>query len=948
MKSFIENLADQINKESCTGNELCVVFPNRRAGLFLKRKLIPKDGKPRWAPQIMSIEDFVFSSSRLKEPDNVTLLATLYNAHCNINQNPVSFDSFMSWGTEILRDFEEIDQYLSDTDSLFHYIRDAKEIELWEPGKTPTEFESNYIRFYESLADHYDQLKKMLLEKNSAYQGLACRLLAEEPEKYLNKTPWKKIIFAGFNALTPAQLVMLKYLVKENKAEIIFDADAYYIENPVMEAGLFLRKYRSDKSLGDFKNITNDFLRKDRNIYSIGIPGNTGQARVAGSILSMIPPEKHHTTAVVLADESMLLPLLNSLPEELSKFNVTMGFPLSHAPLYALIDSIFQLHVNALNDNSTKPAFYHADVTRLLQNNYLHRIFDSSHAKRLTNAIKKNNYSYISLTEIISLVKSINNSDDTSRNTVPESIANNEEEEKIIKLTDILFAGQQSAVSLLDTIGRILEMLKVGFSKEETTATDSEVLYCLYEKIIGLKGCLTGEDIHIESLLTLFNFFREIAMSTKVPFYGEPLQGIQVMGMLETRVLDFENVVLVSVNEDILPSAKSNKSFIPFDIRLQHGLPTHHERQAVFAYHFYHLLQRCDNAWLVYNEDDNKLGGGEKSRLIQQLEWELPLNGLEVRKLHYSESAGSIAARPIIISKDASVMNRLYEKAAKGFSFSSLKKYINCPLSFYYSYILGLEETEEVEEDISARTMGTILHAVLQDLYESKVGHTQDAQILETALGQIDTLMHHKTKKYLPALKIDSGRNLLFIKVAETWLRRFLEDELKGIITNDSPVIAGIEYTVTRKLAIEVPGLTTIEVYLYGLIDRMDIHDGFLRLIDYKTGKVEDKDLKVETADDLFDPEKSMDKQLQLSFYKYIAIADPITNGREIKPGIISFRSLGKGFMPLNSNVPTADFESHLKSLLAEIFNPAQTFEQTEIKHCKFCNFKQICNRIIS
>lgn len=948
MKSFIKSLADQINQESFSGNELCIVFPNRRAGLFLKRMLIPNDGKPRWAPQIMSIEDFVFSSCRLKEPDNVTLLATLYKAHCSINQNPVSFDSFMSWGTEILRDFEEVDQYLSDTNGLFHYIRDAKEIELWEPGKNPTEFESNYIRFYESLADHYNQLKALLLEKDSAYQGLACRLMAEEPEKFLNNTPWKKIIFAGFNALTPAQLVILKYLVEKNKAEIIFDADNYYLENPLMEAGMFLRKYRSDKGLGEFKNVTDEFLRKDRNIFSIGIPGNTGQARIAGSILSMIPPEKHHTTAVVLADESMLLPLLNSLPEELSKFNVTMGFPLSHAPLYALVDSIFQLHVNALNGSTSKPSFYHADVTKLFQNNYLQRIIGSLHAKRLITVITKNNYSYISLTEINYLIECFINTGDESRNISQEDSAINQEEDKIIKLTNILFAGQQSAVSLLDTIVQILEQIKISYSIEEITATDSEVLYCLYDKINGLKNCLTREDIHIESLLTLFNFFREIAMSTKVPFYGEPLQGIQVMGMLETRVLDFENVILISVNEDILPSAKSNKSFIPFDIRLQYGLPTHHEGQAVFAYHFYHLLQRCDNAWLVYNEDDNKLGGGEKSRLIQQLEWELPRKGLEVKSLHFSESAGSIIARPIEISKDASVMNRLYEKASKGFSFSSLKKYINCPLSFYYSYILGLEETEEVEEDISARTMGTILHAVLQDLYDPKVGHSQDAQILETALRQIDTLIVHKTKEYLPALKIDSGRNLLFIKVAETWLRRFLEDELKEITASYPPVIAGIEYTVTRKLAIEVPGLSPIEVKLYGLIDRMDITDGFLRLIDYKTGKVEDKDLKVETADDLFDSEKAMDKQLQLSFYKYIALADPIATGREIKPGIISFRSLGKGFMALNSNVNTADFEFHLKSLLTEIFNPSLTFEQADIKHCRFCNFKQVCNRIIS
>ncbi len=947
MKSFIDTLADHINEESYKGNELCIVFPNRRAGLFLKRKLIPTNGKPRWMPQILSIEDFVFSISKLKEVDNVTLLATLYKAHCIINSNPVSFDNFMSWGTEILRDFEEVDQYLSDAGSLFHYISEAKEIDVWEPGKAQTEFESNYIRFFESLADHYINLKEMLLAKSSAYQGLACRIIAENPFHYLNSIPWKKVIFAGFNALTPAQIIMLKYLVKENKAEIIFDAEEYYLSNPLMEAGLFLRKYQSDKGLGDFKNVTNEFIRKDRNVYTVGIPGNTGQARIAGKILSSIPEDQHHNTAVVLADESMLLPLLNSLPTELNKFNVTMGYPLPQAPLYALADSIFQLHVNAIYGSSGIPSFYHGDVTRALKNNFLTRIIDSSIIKSLINAIKKNNYSYITLSEITALEEAYKQTPDQNNEVSVDENASNILRDETLLVLNILFAKQSSAVSLLSSISRILELLRKTYINEENASTDTEVLYCLYDKIKKLEVCLVSEEIHIESLLTLHNFFREIANGTKVPFYGEPLQGIQIMGMLETRVLDFENIILISVNEDILPSSKSNKSFIPFDIRLQFGLPTHHERQAVFAYHFYHLLQRCNKAWLVYNEDDNKLGGGEKSRLIQQLEWELPSRGLAIKNLNFSENRGSNTAKPIVIRKDESILQRLHEKVSRGISFSSLKKYINCPLSFYYSYVLGLEETEEVEEDISARSIGTILHAILQDLYEPKVGKTQDEMTLLSALKQVESLVAVKTRFHLPELKIDSGRNLLFIKVAETWLRRFLEDELKGIKAASAPVIAGIEYKVIRELSIDVSGLPQVVVSLYGMIDRIDIYKGNLRLIDYKTGKVDDRDLKVESADDLFDPERSMDKQLQLSFYKYIIQSDPISNGIEIMPGIISFRSLGKGFMSLNSNVSTSDFESCLKSLLKEIFNPSIDFYQMDIKHCKFCSYKQICNRTI-
>jgi ATP-dependent helicase/nuclease subunit B len=735
MKVFIDKIAELINEQKIPDNELCIVFPNRRAGLFLKRKLIPTDGKPRWVPQIISVEDFVFSVSRLKEPDNVTLLAMLYQAHCSFNPEAVSFDSFLSWGSQILRDFEEVDQYMVNATKLFHYIRDAKEIDLWKPGETPTEFESNYITFFESLADHYHKLNEILQRNNSAYQGIATRRIAENPEQYLDNLPWTKVIFAGFNALTPAQLLVIKYLVKKGKAEIVFDSDSYYMENPAMEAGLFMRKYMDDSDLGKFKQVTSEFIDPQRNIYSCGIPGRTGQARIAGRILQSIPIEKHHNTAVVLADESLLLPLLNALPAELSKFNVTMGFPLVQAPLYSLVDSLFKLHINASNNASANPSFYHKDVTSVLQNSYLHSIIDKTLSDRLIRDIKKNNYSYISLKEIYSLVKQ------TKSDTL-----------------DLIFSANNSTGTLLDTIGSVLEHLKEVFTSKANTGTDIEVLFSIYDKISSLDQCLKEQNIQIESLSTLYSFFREIASTAKVPFYGEPLEGIQIMGMLETRVLDFENVILLSLNEDILPSAKSNRSFIPFDIRVQSGLPTHSERQAVFAYHFYRLIQRCNNAWLVYNEDGDVLGGGEKSRYLSQLEWELPRNGMLVKKLTLPEASNMGISAPISIPKVPEVMKVLYEKAEKGFSFSSIKKYINCSLSFYFSYVLKLEETEEVEEEISAQTMGTILHAILQDLYEGAMGTKMKQEVLENAIDQIPALVAGKTGKYFPELRIDSGK----------------------------------------------------------------------------------------------------------------------------------------------------------------------------------------------
>lgn len=923
MKSFIQHLADIINNQPFSGSELCIVFPNRRAGLFLRRSLVATEGKPIWAPDIISIEDFTFMISGLAEPDNITLLANLYKVHCQVAENEVSFDNFLSWGTEILRDFEEIDHYMIDSSSLFSYLKEAKQIDVWQPGEELTNLQKNYLAFYESLSDHYYKLKELLLEKKFAYQGLAGREIAENKETYLSNLPWRKIIFAGFNALSTSQIEILKYLVKNNKAEIIWDTDQYYMDDPRQEAGLFLREYKLNKEFGDFNHIKGDFLNPDRNIFTCGIPGKIGQARIAGSIVNNLPLDKHQNTAIVLADESMLLPVLNSLPNHLDKFNVTMGFPLIQAPLYSLVDGIFQLHLNSLNGSSSLPSFYHQDIISLFQNNYLHKLIDSSVAATLVEKVKKRNYSFINFPEMEALV-------------APNDLSS----------ISMLFEKVTGTVDMLTKVATAIVTLKERMLEDERSSADNEILYSLHQKIHELIKCLNSENIIIESLSTLYNFFREIAMGTRVPFYGEPLQGIQVMGMLETRVLDFENVILISANEDILPSAKSNKSFIPFDVRRSFGLPTHVERQAVFSYHFYRLLQRNVNTWLIYNDSGNTLGGGEKSRFIKQLEWELPSKGIMIKpvKVTTTKEVENVPMN-IEIKKTPDILRKLEEKAKKGFSFSALKQYINCPLSFYFSYVLNIKETEEVEETISVRTMGTLIHAVLEELYKGFINTVPDVNKLELAATNAEVLILQKIKDQLPALKMDSGKNLLFLKVGETWLRRYLKDEIRDIKNGDSPLIIGLETELSRKLLVTIDDATEIEVKLDGKIDRIDSKNGTIRLIDYKTGSVKNTDLVVKTLDSMFEAKNGFDKKLQLSIYRYIAQGNEQFNNMLIDPGIISFKELKLGFQALNTPVTDAEFEEALKDLIVKIFHPDINFIQSEVENCKYCNYTQICHR---
>ncbi len=841
MQTFIDQIVENINSCGIPEYENCIVVPNRRAGLFLKQRLIPVNQQPRWLPSIETIEDFVFNTSNLTEPDNITLLALLYKAHCRGNNNAMSFDNFLGWGSEILRDFEEVDQYLADPEKLFEYVKDAREIDIWTPGESMTPFEKSYLEFYRSLGSLYSNFKNDLLERKYAYQGLATRIISENPDKYLARLNYKKIIFAGLNAITPAQLKIIRYLIKESNTEIIFDADSFFMDNPEMEAGIFLRKYKSDKDLWSSNKVAGNFIRQERKIYVCGVPGINGQARIAGSILNDIPVEKYNQTAVVLADESLLLPVLNALPADQVNFNVTMGFPLIHTPLYALADSFMKLYLNA----SENGAFYHGDVTAVLQSTQLSGLLLSGIRNKIISAIKKNNYAYITVNEI-------------------KKLAGEENQSEI----DILFGKCNNANEVLNALIKLLEELKSRLPADDISSND-EILYTLWKKTLTIKNAIDKEEIEIGTMMTLYNFFREMAGSARVPFYGEPLKGVQIMGMLETRMLDFENVILLTVNEDTLPSAKSNKSFIPFDIRRFYGLPTHHERQAVFAYHFYRLLQRPENTWLIYNHDGDQLGGGEKSRYIRQLEWELPPKGISLIPLKEGELLQPAASQDFSIVKDEFVMKALREKAGKGFSYSSIKQYLNCQLAFYYSYVLKLGEPEEVEEDISAKTMGTILHGVLENLYKEFIGRQPDINALKKACNEADRLIQSATLEKFPALKTDYGHNLLFMKVAEVWLQRFLKSEIKEIEAGNAPVIKGIEEPFERQFSIQCSG-ELLDVTLYGKIDRIDLTGSKLRVIDYKTGKVDQKDTRFSIMEDLFNPEKDNGKQLQLSYYKYL------------------------------------------------------------------------------
>ena len=942
---FLKNLAETIlNKYPNSGNRLCVVMPNRRAGLFLKNYLAPDDDTPIWAPDIYSIEDFVTEVSGYASPDSLEQLSALYRAHCTIKgAEALPFDDFIGWSKGLVRDFEETDQYLADAGALFGHLSETRALSLWNlDGRPLTEFELNYLGFYRSLKDYYDQYREILLEKGLSYHGQTCRMLAENPEKYLDCPQWDHLIFAGFNAITPAQVQIFHHLVSTGKAEMLWDADTYYVNNPNQEAGHFLRKLVKDQKLGDSPELSDHFATSSRHIRIAGVPRQVGQTMLAGGIISKMMeesgPEILGKTAVVLADESLLIPLLNAIPPETGQFNVTMGFPLNQSPLFTLMDGILEMHINASESGKGEVAFYHKHLLQVLQHSHMHHLVPYKAIQDVLRHIRNMKRSFIA----------------------PSHLSEIQRDNAFLEIALQLMQKSDTSGTLILLLQDFIEKLNPALAAKTNTSElqvspESEMLFNI-AVILKRLETLSAEAGLIESPQTLRNLFREAAQTMPVAFYGEPLKGIQVMGMLETRTLDFENIIMLSVNEDKLPSGRSFNSFIPIDIRRTFGLPTHHDQQAVYAYHFYRLLQRGKNIWLLYDSEADGLGGGEKSRFISQIVQELnaysPLNTLtEISPLMDSSLD---PPNPLIIPKDETVMARLRQMAEKGLSPTTVNQYLNCPMRFYLSSVLKLGETDEVEETIDFRTLGTAVHEVMQQFYEPYLGSFPPEPVYKEAIQNVESAIHKAMNKHYPGGETGQGRNLLIVKVAETWLKRYLKMESEaGYHPENGDHIIAVEKSLGHVLQINCDG-KKLEVNLKGIADRIDRINGITRVIDYKTGNVTATELK-KNPEAVFsnDKETVHEKAFQLYFYLLMSLHTPeiATNAENLSAGIITFRKLNEGFLSLNIQKMTTseaidEFESHLKVMLEEMYDPTLPFERTNYeKRCINCLFKVICNR---
>jgi ATP-dependent helicase/nuclease subunit B len=947
MEKFHNSLAQELLNtfKEDIGN-ICVVLPGRRSKIFFKTALASQSNKPIWAPDIYSIEDWMAELSSLNSCDNIRLLFNFYKIYKDIEgENAQAFDEFMSKAKILLHDFNEIDSYLVNTEKLFASISEARAMEVWNvDGSEPTDFQKKYLEFWKKLSSFYDALKTHLKQQNLAYPGMIFRHCAENietlyPAKKAEKS-WKKIVFAGFNAISASEEKIIRHLIKENEAEIFWDADEYYLNNSVNEAGLFLRRFIGPDTFtkltgksGKVNFIGKQLIEGKKNVQIIGVPQKTAQAKVAAEILASMPPEEDYKdVALIPADEQLLLPVLNALPQCIEKANITMGYPLKNSAFAGLIDAILRLHENPVKMNLSKHAFYHKDILNIIHHPRI-SVLKNRHKElkeiieKISNKINKENRIFLRSAEIISLFP---------------------KEEALESIKQVFYekTDPRSVVdSLLNFTNHFEQTIEETNPNEQPL--EGEVVIC-YASIIRQVSALMEQYDEIEDLKTLRLLFSGIAGSETLPFYGEPLSGLQIMGMLETRTLDFKTIIMLSANEGVLPAGKSMNSFIPYELKKAFHIPSYTEKDAVFAYHFYRLLQRAENIYLLYNTQTDEMGSGEKTRFITQLLYELPkVNpNVTIEEKILKLPLPINLPEAVTIIKTPKILQRLEEINERGFSPSALNTFINCPLDFYYKYIMRLKEEDEPEETIEAATMGIFIHNVLKTLLKPFEGKILRPDDVEKMIPLVEELTKAEFKTKFNESDISSGKNLLIFVISVNYIKSFLKKEKQHLeqLLKENKFLTVQQLEEEMIADIELPILGAIKkIRLKGTADRIDKIGNTTRLIDYKTGTVFPEDLKLAEIAEITKIGKS--KSLQLFLYALMYKIQFPEDKNPLISGIISFKRLSSGLMNLTiNNLPEITDEAeimktHITAVIENLFDPEISFEHSsEAAFCAFCN----------
>lgn len=912
--SFLHKIAQQITND-CNLNftNIVIVLPNKRARLFLLEAFKSTSSKTFFAPEIISIEDLIAKISKMNALTSVEQLFEFYEVYKEITPKNVQqdFEQFSNWAKMLLQDFNEIDRYLLKPSHVFDYLKNIDDINHWSvKSEDRSKLIENYLTFWDQLPFYYNAFTKHLKSINAGYQGLVYRTAVENIDDFIIENKSKTIYFAGFNALNQAEEQIIQKLLKNGLAKVYWDTDDAFLNDTDHGAGYFARRIKQNWSYyksHPYEWIVDEF-KQSKNIEIISTPKSVGQAKIVGTIVEQL--QKNQTnlqkTAVVLSEENLLIPVLYALPNTVASLNVTMNYDSKSNPIQLFFAKFFKMHVNALNRGKSRATFYHKEVLDVLSHSLIENLAAS---KQVVDGINKRNLSFFEFEKLDFL---------SNQNQLLQLITK-------IWTSDVL--------DIIDTVEQIVFNIRT-YLRENKDDVSLTFLYAFHKVLTQIKNYQLKYNV-IETPQQLVAIYKQVADLAEVSFEGEPLEGLQVMGVLESRVLDFDNVIITSVNEGKFPAGKSSNSFIPYDVKVELGLPTFKEKDAIYTYHFYHLLMRAKNIYLLYNSNSEGLDAGEKSRFITQLTLEPQLNhNLKINN-YFAKSPESIS-EPLIVEKSELLQKRLKDIATeKGFSPSAIANYMRNPMQFYMQRVLGIRELEEVEENIALNTLGTIIHGALECLYTPFVGDKLTVEMVdEMLLNYKNEIVNQFHLNYADNAN-KQGKNLLAFEVAKRNVYHFLMLEKEQLENGDDVVILALEQQLETVL---VDDALQYPIKLSGIADRIETRNGVLKIIDYKTGKVDLNQVQIKEINGITDDLK-FEKAIQLLIYGLMYKS--LTN-LPLQAGIYSFKNRKSGYLLFGlkedktiqefiTDEILTDFKTELIKLLKTILNPEIAFEEKVI-----------------
>ena len=957
METFLKQVAhDLYNKTEGNFTKVAIVFPNKRASLFFNEYLAQESDRPIWSPTYVSISELFRQSSDLSIADPIKLVCDLYKVFQKATGSKETLDDFYFWGEMLIADFDDADKNMADTHALFSNLKDLNELmdnyDFLEEGQKEalsqffhnfsinqvTELKQRFISMWNVLGDIYAEYKALLESQSIAYEGMLYRQVIEQLD--VEALPYNKYIFVGFNVLNKVEHTLFKKLNEAGKAMFYWDYDTFYLNKTPHEAGEFIRR-----NLRDFPSELPasffDNLNQPKEVTFIESPTENGQVRYLPQWIRENLTSQEKETAVVLCNEALLQPVLHALPDNVKHINITMGFPLSQTPAYSFVNALMELHTSGYNPNNGRYLF--AEVISVLKHPYTRQL--SPEAEKLEQNLTRDNRFY----------------------PLPSEL-------KQDNVLELLFTPRRNNLDLCSMLSEALKEVAVIYQQQAASHSDAfdqlyrESLFKTYTLVNRFHTLIESKELNVQAG-TFQRLLTRVMSSSSIPFHGEPAIGMQVMGVLETRNLDFRHLIMLSVNEGQLPKAGGDSSFIPYNLRKAFGMTTIDHKIAVYAYYFYRLMQRTEKVTLVYNTATDGINRGELSRFMLQflIEW-----GYPVLRKQLEAAQSPQDSTPIIIEKTPDVMERMKSvfdirnnpKAL--ISPSALNCYLDCPLKFYYKYVALLSAPDEVTADIDSAKFGSIFHYAAEHIYKALTAHGKliSKENLETLLKdevRLQTYVDNGFKELFFNLPQNeqpeyNGIQLINSAVIVKYIQQLLRNDLRyapfTFVGSEQRIFENIEICTSTG---------DIQSRIGGIIDRIDSKGESLRIVDYKTGGDADTPANVQS---LFIPDKKRSNYVFQTFLYASIVCKKLrekNDSRLVAPALLYIhRAASEKYSPViqmgeprkpkepvdNFAQHEGDFRENLKTLLEDIFNPDISFTQTEIEDkCAYCDFRALCKK---